>query len=45
MIPMWRIKLEGYLQRFAAWRAAVWLRKAKRALRLHDWWRAKAGDK
>jgi hypothetical protein len=39
------VSLENLPQRFAAWRAAVWLRKAQRALLRHDWWRSKAGDR
>ncbi len=31
-------------RRFAAWRPAIWLQKAKRALAKHDWWRNRAGD-
>ncbi len=40
----WQITLEGWIRQFAAWRAAVWLRKVKRALARHDWWRNRAGD-
>ena len=33
-----------WIRRFSAWRAAVWLRRATRALATHDWWRNRAGE-
>ncbi len=36
--------LEALVRRFAVWRAAMWLRRAKQALAKHDWWRGRGGE-